>query len=92
MKALSDVEGQKFSIPPRSPDLNPIENIFHIAKCKLKNDALCQKITKETWQQFVKRVETTLHSIPISVIDKTIDSMAKRLNEIIAKKGEKTKY
>ncbi len=28
----------KFSIPPRSPDLNPIENIFHLVGKKRKKD------------------------------------------------------
>ncbi len=29
-----------FSIPPRSPDLNPIENLFHLIQEKLENGAL----------------------------------------------------
>ena len=37
---------RKFSIPVRSPDLNPIENIFHIAKKKLHQDSLEMKIER----------------------------------------------
>ena len=32
LKALQDVECEVHKIPARSPDLNPIENIFHIVK------------------------------------------------------------
>ena len=37
-----------FSIPPRSPDINPIENLFHLVDVQLKHDAFCQSITKES--------------------------------------------
>ena len=33
-KAINDSEETLFEIPPRSPDLNPIENLFHIVKKK----------------------------------------------------------
>jgi len=29
---LEEIEGSFHEIPPRSPDLNPIENIFHLVK------------------------------------------------------------
>lgn len=49
-------------IPPRSPDLNPIENFLHLVRCKLKSDALVLNITKETLQQFKARVIQTIYS------------------------------
>ena len=33
--ALEEIEGSFHEIPPRSPHLNPIENIFHLAKLYL---------------------------------------------------------
>ena len=48
VKARSAWDGdgaRKFAIPARSPDLNPIENIFHIVKKRLHQDALDQQIT-----------------------------------------------
>ena len=36
MKALQSVEGDLLKIPARSPDLNLIENIFHIVKSNVK--------------------------------------------------------
>ena len=34
-KALNRIGAKLFSIPPRSPDLNPIENVFHLVKWSL---------------------------------------------------------
>ena len=92
MDALAEINGKKFSIPPRSPDLNPIENIFHLAKRKLKKNAIDQNITHETYQQFVKRVKDTLQSLDTAVIDRTISSMNNRINLVIKAKGQRIKY
>ena len=54
-------------IPPRSPDLNPIENFFHLVRCKLKSDALALNITKETLQEFKARIIRTIYSIPVNI-------------------------
>ena len=40
----------KFSIPPRSPDIHPIENIFHQVKHKLNSDALEKNIEHENFE------------------------------------------
>ena len=39
-KAMESVGCQLFEIPPRSPDTNPIENVFHLIRCQLTEDAL----------------------------------------------------
>ena len=39
MLALTQIECELYRIPPRSPDINPIENVFHLEKkkcCKRK--------------------------------------------------------
>jgi transposase len=92
MGALGEIGGRKFAIPPRSPDLNPIENVFNIAKANFRRDSIEQKITQETYSEFVKRVKETLHRIPVTVIDKVIDTMEKRIKEIIKRKGQRIKY
>ena len=43
---------QKFLILARSPDLNPIEDIFHIVKNKLCQDFLEMKIEREDFGEF----------------------------------------
>ena len=90
--AWDEVGARKFTIPARSPDLNPIENIFHIVKRRLRQDALDQQITQEDFAAFSARVKTTLETIPIDVVDRTILSMGKRINEIIKRKGQRIKY
>ena len=92
MKAIQEVGCKKFSIPPRSPDLNPIENLFHITKRKLKTDAINNEITRETYMEFVERIKETMLQTSTSVIDNVIRSMNKRIDLIIKKKGERTKY
>ena len=88
-----DALGAKmFSIPARSPDLNPIENIFHLVRKKLRKDALEKKIVHETYEEFSQRVVTTIEKFSKKIIDKTIATLKKRINMVIQKKGERIKY
>ena len=80
------------SIPPRSPDINPIENFFKLVKDRLRKDAIMNNITWESFPAFSKRVTETILSMDKAVIDKIIESMNKRMDLIISKKGGKTKY
>ena len=50
-KTLNKIGAKLFPIPPHSPDLNPIENFFHLIKRKLTKEAKEKKITYETIQQ-----------------------------------------
>ena len=81
-----------FKIPARSPDLNPIENVFHNIRRKLNSDAVEQNITSETFEQFCKRIRFTILNYSAEIIDRTIDSMPKRINMIIKNKGQRLKY
>lgn len=81
-----------FSIPARSPDLNPIENIFHLVRQQLKNDALEKGITRESYDTFIKRVAKTISEFPVETINKTIESMGRQINMVIKNKGCRTKY
>ena len=90
--AMESVNAQLFSIPPRSPDMNPIENIFSIVKRKLNEDAISQKICIETKDEFETRIKRTIESLPLSIIDNTIESMYKRMQMIIDCKGDRLKY
>ena len=82
----------QFAIPPRSPDLNPIENLFNNVRKQLGEDAIALNIRKETYQQFCTRVEQTLRNYDAGVIDKTIESMEKRIDLIIKGNGKRLKY
>lgn len=90
MDAFESVKAKVFAIPPRSPDLNPIENVFHLGNNILKKGA--RAIEHETRDELVKRIKRALRSIPTETIDKTIRSMDKRLELIIKTKGDRIKY
>ena len=47
-KAMESNGCRLFEIPPRSPDINPIENMFHLIRRQLTEDALQYNIIKET--------------------------------------------
>ena len=64
-----------FKIPPHSPDLNPIENIFHLIGKQMKQDALDQNLERETYKAFRNRAKKTVLHFPTYVIDETIKSM-----------------
>ena len=92
LRAIKKVGGVVFKIPPRSPDLNPIENFFHTLTVKLNDDAIEKRITKETFAELSARVKETALNFSSKEIDKIIDSMDKRVNEVIKRHGERTKY
>lgn len=79
-EAIAAVGGRKFTIPARSPDLNPIENIFHNIKRQLQDDALSKRITKETYTQFCARIKATLLNFSPEIIDRKIASMDQRID------------
>ena len=46
--ALTECGAELLSIPPRSPDINPIENLFHLVRRELDRQALSENITHVT--------------------------------------------
>lgn len=81
-----------FPIPPRSPDVNPIENVFNLVRKKLDQDAIKYNITMETMEEFQARVINTLQSTDKDIIDRTIESMDKRMHLIVKANGKRLKY
>ena len=90
--ALQEIDAELVEISARSPDLNPIENIFHNIKRSLREDALKQKIVREDIESFKQRVLSTLLQYDWSVIDCTIETMTLRLQKIAKSDGYRTKY
>ena len=81
-----------FAIPPRSPDLNPTENFFHLLQIELTKQALERKIRHETFTEFSARVKDTMLNFSASTIDKIINSMDERMSVIIKGKRKGLKY
>ena len=92
-KALQRQHNAKYlGIPARSPDLNPIENLFHLVKRQLRADAKRLRITKESMEEFALRVKRTLLGFSKTTINNLIDSMEKRVDLVIKKKGLRIRY
>ena len=79
------------SIPPRSPDINPIENVFHIIKLALKKEAMEQKMSKESFLQFKERVIKHLKNCDVFTIDRTLTLLPNRLKILSRNKGYRIK-
>ena len=92
MNAMEEMGYTLFPIPPRSPDINPIENLFNNVKAKLTLDAIELNITKESYDDFCLRVKTTLLTYDNHIIDRTILSMNGRMDLIIKGNGKRLKY
>lgn len=52
-----------------SPDINPIENFFHLIRNKLEQDAIASNIQRESFEEFSLRVQSTICNYPRDVID-----------------------
>jgi hypothetical protein len=72
--------------PPNSPDLNPLENVWGILQSEMDKT---QITTREKYWKFLK---TKWDEFPKSTLKDIIESMPRRLKEVIKKKGEATQY
>ena len=90
--AMRSIRAKLLSIPARSPDLNPIENLFHLVKNQLNNDAIVQNIKKENFQEFSARIQSTILNFDNIVIDKIIESMSNRVELVVNRKGKRIRY
>jgi hypothetical protein len=86
--AMKSVRAKLMSIPARSPDLNPIENLFHLIKRQLNNDAIVRDIKRENFQEFSTQVKSTIHNFD----NKVIESMSNRIEMVVNRKGSRIRY
>ena len=90
--AIDKMGPLQFSIPPHSPDLNPIENVFDLVTKKLSSHAVKHSIFKETYAKLVESVENTYLSYTAEPIDNIIKSMPKRISQVIQSMGHRLEY
>ncbi len=74
--------------PARSPDLNPIENLWGYMARKVYGD--CTQYRKG--DELQKSILKVWSEIPVSYMNKLIKSMPKRCVTVLETKGGKTKY
>lgn len=89
---LFDENIKIFKIPARSPDINCIENVFHKMRKAIQKDAITRNIQKESFRQFQARCARIIRNFDSSYIDKVIESMPKRIDLIIKRKGQRIRY
>ena len=82
----NDYQIKSIDWPSNSPDLNPIENVWHILKSEIE-----QTQTNST-EEFIKCIEDKWKHIPIEIINKIIGSMKRRCEKIIESNGEHIDY
>lgn len=85
-KWLSDCEIKVLPWVGQSPDLNPIENLWHEAERRLGG----RKFKKE--EELFEAVKAAWASIPNERLQKLIESMPRRCKAVIEAKGYATKY
>ena len=72
--------------PPQSPDLNPIEHLWDAL------DRLMPLKERTTKVKFIEALHKAWNSIDLEVMQKLIQSMPRRLEEVIRQKGYATRY
>ena len=87
-KAMQNINAIVMAIP----DLIPIENIFAQVSRILQKQAVEQNITKEIFSEFSARVKDNLIGFDREKINKVIDSILKRLNDVLKAKGQSISY
>ena len=91
-KALHSIGVTMQVIPARSPDINPIENLFNVVRKNIEAEILQKNIMHQSWDEFVERVKFHIWSVSKEYINKTVGSMPNRIKEIVKRKGMRTKY
>ena len=85
MLELKDKKLKFVQMPPFSPDLNPIENFFAVLKGKLAHYSEILDLS----DRIANVIE---YDIKQGYVNDLIDSMPKRLEEVVKAKGEINHY
>lgn len=85
---LSNQEFEVLSWPAQSPDLNPIEHLWSEVKRKLNKFESPPKGILELWE----RIQRIWNEISAETCQNLINSMPRRINDVIKAKGRWTKY
>lgn len=89
---LGFLNAKLVSIPARSPDLNPIENLFHLVGREVERDSIARKLTSQTIEEFEERVRNIIVNFDTQTINRCIGNMDRRIREVIRRKGGRTAY
>ncbi|GIY17376.1 hypothetical protein CDAR_1601 [Caerostris darwini] len=74
--------------PPRSPDMNPIENLWDI----IERSVRAQNPAPSTLSQLWTSIETAWLNIPAEDFQRLVESMPRRVAALRRAKGGPTRY
>jgi hypothetical protein len=81
--------------PQYSPDLNPIEHLWHALKqmiYKLHPEIEQMGKSEAALDAFIQAAEDAWHALPQELMQQLVDSMERRIRAVIKAKGWQTKY
>ena len=88
-RAKKDCKMVPFSLPPRSPDMNPLDfSIWHEVNVRMRRqEAKMGGRRRESEEAFKKRLRRVAMTLPTSVVSKAVKDMHRRTNELYAANG-----
>jgi hypothetical protein len=77
-------------LPPSSPDLNPIENVWFLLKRRTSQRFLVE--CPSTVEDIVRISQEEWEEVNWALIDRMIEGMPRRIESVIAVEGARTQY
>ena len=74
--------------PAQSPDMNPIEHVWYLMKIGINKQAVKPRNEEELKRALLEEWE----KIDIKIINNLIDSMPRRVEQLVEVRGGSTKY
>jgi len=78
--------------PPSSPDLNPIENVWHMLKVRLRKRISSPEKRPRNVEELVEAAQEEWERLDWGAVDKMIENMGKRIQKVIKRRGGHTKF
>jgi transposase len=73
---------QKIDWPAASPDINPIENVWHLLKMQL------QKKNRRNYRSLVLAINREWRALPVELAGRLVETMKNRVSEVIERDGD----
>jgi len=78
--------------PPSSPDLNPIENVWHMLKVRLRKRISSPAKRPRNVEELVEAAQEEWERLDWGAVNKMIENMGKRIQKVIKRRGGHTKF
>ena len=88
---LHELQVKKLNWPPKSPDLNPIENVWTLMQHRL-NKHFDESGEPSNANELFSLIERVWNGIGVETLKSLYASMTKRVQGVIDSEGQRTKY